>query len=441
MKKRSALGIDIDDAVSVARNSNFNRLWGSQILSQVAQNLLNFALIIRVFQLAQGTRFANISVALLILSYGIPSVIFAAAAGVFVDHWNRRNVLYIVNFLRAVLVLGYILFDHQLWVVLLLSFVISTTTQFFVPAESAAIPSLVSQRQLLRANALFIFTLYASFIVGYSAAAPALASLGLNGPYYLTAIMFALAGLLDWFLPNMQPEKVIGKISASRLVRYTVKEVNDNWKLIRTNHNLAFPMTQLIIAQAMLSVILALAPALSFALLGLPIEQSSHYLIIPAGLGLIAGVVAVDRLVKIWGRTRIIALGMLTAAVGLVLTGMLGRLHAPVHGHYLLTSDQVGMLVAVLAFALGMLNAMISVAAQTVLQENSSESSRGKVFGALTMLINVAATLPVLFAGVLADFTSVTKVMIALGLMLFVFASWQVWQLQQAGRLKRPVRA
>src|SRR5437879_10251546 len=107
-----------EKAVSLIRNRNFARLWGSQVLSQVAQYLLNFALVIRVFDLAQHTRFANISVALLILSFGIPSIFFPAAAGVYVDHWNRKHVLVVANLLRAVLVLGYLLFEHTLVIVL-----------------------------------------------------------------------------------------------------------------------------------------------------------------------------------------------------------------------------------------------------------------------------------------------------------------------------------
>src|ERR1035437_2968760 len=83
--------------------ADFSRLWSAQALSQVVQNLLNFALIIRVFQLAQGTRLANVSVALLILSFGVPSIFFAAAAGVYVDHWNKKLVLVAANFLRAFL--------------------------------------------------------------------------------------------------------------------------------------------------------------------------------------------------------------------------------------------------------------------------------------------------------------------------------------------------
>lgn len=435
MKKRSNNTAKVDDAVSVARNGNFNRLWGSQILSQIAQNLLNFALIIRVFQLAQGTRFGNISVALLILSFGIPSVLFGAAAGVFVDHWNKRLVLMVVNFMRAVLVLGYIVFDRNLWIVLALSFLISTATQFFTPAESAAIPSLVTPRQLLRANALFVFTLYASFIVGYSASAPTIALFGPSGPYLVTAAMFIFAGILDWLLPSLASATKLAKISPARLARYTMKEVVTNWRAIRSDHNLVFPIVQLTIGQALLAVIMALAPALAVALLGLQIEQSSHYLIIPAGLGLVIGVVAVERLAKPIGKTRIIAGGAVVAGLCLMALAGMRRLHA-VHGHVILTSHQSGVLVAMIVFVLGFVNAMVSVAAQTILQEHTTDASRGKVFGALGMLINLAATLPVLFAGVLADLTSVTTVLMALGILLLVFAVGQIIFLSRSGRLR-----
>lgn len=439
MKKRPILKAEVEGAISVARNANFNRLWGSQILSQVAINLLNFALIIRVYQLAQGTRFANISVALLILSFGLPSVLFAAAAGVFVDHWNKRLVLMIVNFLRALLVLGYIVFEQNLWVVLALSFGISVATQFFVPAEAAAIPRFVTARQLLRANALFVFTMYASFIVGYSASAPTIALLGSYGPYLVTAAMFAIAGLLDYFLPNMV-SKQVSRISASKLVRYTWREVNTNWRLIRTNHNLAFPIVQLTIGQALLAVVMALAPALAIALVGVPIEKSSHYLIIPAGVGLVVGVAIVERLASRVGKTRLIAAGVVLAGACLVALSLTQRLRISVAGHPLLTSDQSGAVVAVIVFVLGMVNAMVSVAAQTILQENTTDSSRGKVFGALSMLINVAATAPVLFVGVLADLTSVTAVILMVGATLLAFGIFQVGYLGRTGRLARTRR-
>lgn len=434
MKRRPQIATEFTDDVSVVRNTDFNRLWGAQILSQIAQNLLNFALIIRVFQLAEGTNLANVSVALLILSFGIPSIFFAAAAGVYVDHWNKKKVLVVVNFLRAFLVLGYILFENNLYMVLLLSFVISSTTQFFMPAEAASIPALVKKSQLLKANSLFVFTMYASFIVGYSASAPVIASFGPHGPYVLTALMFALAGVLVTLLPNLHIKESVG-MPFLRIVRYTGHELRANWQLIRSNHNLSFPIVQLTVTQSVLGVILALAPALSQAILNIPIQNSSHFLIFPAGIGMVLGVLLIGRLTKHWSRIRLIATGLVVAGGALTLLGLSNRLHGLSGSAELLAHYQIGLVVAPLILILGFMNAVVSVASQTVLQEHTSESSRGKVFGALGMMVNIAATLPVLFAGILADLTSVQMVITVLGALLLTFSGAQYALLRRRGKL------
>jgi MFS family permease len=430
LKRRTGRVIEPNQAVSVIRNPNFNRLWSAQVLSQIAQNLLNFALIIRVFQLAQGTRFANISVALLILSFGVPSIFFAAAAGVYVDHWNKKAVLVVANFLRAFLVLGYLVFEHNLGMVLLLSFLISSTTQFFAPAEAAAIPALVTPKQLLRANSLFIFTLYASFIVGYSASAPVIALFGDDGPYVVTSVMFLLAGMLVSWLPSLHIQER-SEVAFKQVVRLTGHEIVRNWRLIRSNHNLSFPITQLTITQASLGVILALAPALSVAVLGEPIQDASHVLIIPAGIGMVLGVVLIGHLAKRYSKTRLIAVGLIAAGAGLTMLGLSRLLRHDIHGHPLASGLVISLLVASLILVLGLTNALVSAAAQTILQENTTERTRGKVFGALNMMINIAATLPIFFAGVLADLTSVNTVIGFLGALLLVFACAQFWWLHR----------
>jgi MFS family permease len=417
--------------ISIIRNRNFNKLWGAQILSQIAGNLLNFALIIRVFDLAQGTKLANVSVALLILSFGIPSIFFAAAAGVYVDHWNKKKVLVISNVVRGLLILGYVFFEHSLGMVLLLTFLISTATQFFAPAEAAAMPALVPKGQLLKANSLFVFTLYASFIVGYSSSAPVIAAFGPKGPYIVTVIMFAIATTLVALLPNIHVQESAG-MPFRRIVRYTFREIRDNWKLIRSDHNLSFPILQLTLTQAVLGVILALAPAMSLAILGVQLKDSSHFFIIPAGIGMVLGVISIDRLTQRYTRTQIIAVGLLAAAAALLLLGLVNSLHGASDG---LARYQIGYFVAPLVFILGYMNALVSVAAQTVLQENTTDTTRGKVFGALGMMINIAATLPIFFAGILADLFGVPVVISAIALGLLGFATYQYARLKRQHKL------
>ena len=422
---------ELTEDISILRNGNFKKLWGAQILSQIAGHLLNFALIISVFELAQGTRLANVSVALLILSFGIPSIFFAAAAGVYVDHWNKKKILVISNVVRGLLILGYIFFDQSLLMVLLLTFLISTATQFFTPAEAAAMPALVRKNQLLRANSLFVFTLYASFILGYSSSAPVIAVFGSDGPYIVTFIMFVISTILVALLPDIHVKEKAA-VPFRRIVRYTGREIRSNWHLIRSSHNLSFPILQLTLTQAVLGVILALAPAMSLAILGLQLKDSSHFFIIPAGIGMIVGVLSIDWLTKRYSRTQIIAGGLLIASAALLLLGLVNRLHDATPG---LARYQIGYFVAPLVFMLGYMNALVSVAAQTVLQENTTDSTRGKVFGALGMMINIAATLPVLFAGILADLFGVPGVIASLALGLLIFSIYQYFRLKKQNKL------
>lgn len=429
---RSAGTVDRDD-LSLIHNHNFSRLWGAQILSQIAQQLLNFALIVRVFDLAQHTRLANISVAMVVLSFGVPSIFFAATAGVYVDHWNRKVVLVTANIIRGILVLGYLAFEHNLGMVLLLSFLISSTTQFFAPAEAASIPILVDERHLLRANSLFVFTMYASFIVGYGAASPVIALLGPRAPYYLTSIMFLVAALLVARLPTMRAISRT-QVRFRQLLAFTKRELVQNWHLIRSRRNLSFPILQLTVSQAMVGVILALAPALSLAVLHRQLQNASQFLIIPAGLGMVGGVLLIGHLVKRFTKIAIISTGLMAAAVALTLLGVTGILeHITRHYHYehISVPLTVALVVALLVLILGLMNGLISIAAQTLLQEHTTDETRGKVFGALNMMVNIAATAPILFAGILADLIGVTRVVLVLGVLLFVFALGQMYWLRR----------
>jgi MFS family permease len=411
--------IAAEQGVGLLRNGAFSRLWGSQILSQVAQNLLNFALIIRVFELAQHTRFANVSVALLVLSFGVPSIFFAAAAGIYVDHWNRKKVLIVANIVRAVLVLGYLFFEQNLIMVLLLSFLISTATQFFAPAEAASIPVLVGERQLLKANSLFIFTMYASFIFGYSGSAPVIAWFGPHGPYIVTAVMFGLATMLVTALPDIKA-KSADRVKFGPVVRRTGSEILSNWRVIRSNRKILNPIVFLTITQTCVGILIALAPALSQTLLHVPIQGAAHVLILPVGAGMVIGVAFLSRLVKRFGMSAVTKIGLLAGGATLVLVAASSYFYASNGSGTVSFSD--APVLAGLIFVLGFATSSVSAAAQTMLQENTTDDNRGRIFGALNMMINIASTLPIMFAGILADLFGVTTVLAVLGFAIFVYS-------------------
>lgn len=399
------------------KNFNFLKLWGSQLLSQIASNLLNFALIIRVFELAQGTRYANVAVSLLILSFGIPSIFFAVYAGAYIDHLDRKKVMIASNLLRAGLVLCFLIgaVESSLWAVYLLIFIISTITQFFIPAEGAALPNVVGKKDLMPANSLFIFTIYASFLLGYSLAGPVVAGLGPNAAYYTTSAAFALAAILSAFLPALRAtdKKHVGLLDLANKVAASLRV---NVAKILKSHELLFPILQLTIAQGMTNVIIVLAPALSVLLLQRSLSQATYILVLPAGIGMIGGAVLIGQLFRDSDKAKLINIGLFCAGFGLIIFGLLNKF---VPFHYLVP------VVAAVALALGFVNALVSVSAQTILQLNSTDETRGQIFGALNMMINIAATLPVLLAGVSADLVSPTTVLIAAGVLILIYAFFQ----------------
>jgi len=411
----------------VLAKGHFWKLWGSQAVSLVAQNLLNYTLIIRVAELSRGTSLANVSVALVIMAFGIPSILFAAVAGVYVDTWNRKRVLFVSNLIRAALLLSYLFVETNLVLLLIVTFLVSTVTQFFAPAEAAAIPRLVDKKELTSANAMFVSTFYVAFIIGYVSAAPLLQKFGANTSYILGSVMFALAAFLISILPNIGGHHEDEHApSLAQGARHMVGALKQNTKLILSNRKLYFPIAQLMFVQAIISVLLVFAPGVSIALLKGPLKDTSLYLILPAAIGMGLGILFVSRISKKLSATTIMKVGILSAGLAMLGIGLAGQLYRHIGQTLPFSVTKVSLVVAALVLIIGLANSIVSVVGQTTLQQGTNDKDRGKVFGALNMMLNIALTVPVFFAAIAADVFSVTKVISAVGVLVVLIALAQL---------------
>ena len=161
-------GADVEQAKQVLRNPKFLALFGSQIFTQVGGNMVLFGLTVTVFGLTDS----NTSVSVLLLTFLVPAVVFGAIAGVFVDMFDRRQILIWTNFARGALYLLLVFFPDQLLVIYVVTALVATLTTFFGPAEAAMIPLVVKREQLMTANSLFILMLQASFVLGFAVLGP-----------------------------------------------------------------------------------------------------------------------------------------------------------------------------------------------------------------------------------------------------------------------------
>src|SRR5262249_10527020 len=105
-----------------------------------------------------------------IVAFSVPALLFGAPAGVVVDRFDRRTVLWVSNLLRAVatgaFVVSLMIDPGALIPAYLLTFFIAVVGQFFTPAEGAAIPRLVRPKELINALALFNITFTMSQAAG-----------------------------------------------------------------------------------------------------------------------------------------------------------------------------------------------------------------------------------------------------------------------------------
>ena len=77
-----------------------------------------------------------------------------------------------------------------------INFVFSTVGQFFAPAETAMIPTVVPRHRLLQANSLFHLTFTASQLVGLVVLGPLLAKVGgVDGLFVGVPVVLGASGM------------------------------------------------------------------------------------------------------------------------------------------------------------------------------------------------------------------------------------------------------
>src|SRR5580700_4992178 len=122
------------------------------LISMTGDWILRVGLVYRVYALTGST----VASALTMASSFVPQVLLGALAGVFADRWDRRRTMIAADLLLAAGLLPLLLVHSagQVWIVFLVMGWEGSVQQFFSPAEQAMVPRLVTQDELLAANAV-----------------------------------------------------------------------------------------------------------------------------------------------------------------------------------------------------------------------------------------------------------------------------------------------
>src|SRR5229473_3251375 len=169
-------------------NRGFRFLWLGQVVSQLGDWFDTIAVYTIALRLTGSSR----SVALIMVARFLPSVVMGPLSGVVADRFNRRSIMITADLLRAVVVLGFLFVRRpdQMWLVYVLTVMQLAFSAFFEPAKTAAIPSIVSDRELLPANAITSVTWSAMLTLGAAIGGVVTGLFGTNVAFMLDSASF-----------------------------------------------------------------------------------------------------------------------------------------------------------------------------------------------------------------------------------------------------------
>ncbi|MEP6470219.1 MAG: MFS transporter [Chloroflexota bacterium] len=406
---------DLAEAGNVFGNRSFVLLWTAQLLSQLASNMVLAALMATVF-LATGSNSAN---AVLILTFLVPAVAFSAVAGVFVERSDARLIMLGANILRAIGVVLFIFVGSHVALILIINLFIATVTAFFVPAELTAIPRIVERRHLMAANSIFVLTVNATFAIGFGFLGPSLLIAGgANVVFVVVAVMFGLAAAAIIPLSGVPPERaeLPAAGTAVHALRAVFDQVTEGIQFVRAHRQIAWSLAYLGIAASLIGVMGAIGPGFATDILLLR-PQDFFFVMGPAGLGAVIGILFLNAYGRAIPRRLVIDLGLVAMGVTLIglalvkpITSLLGPAFQPIQSGLpdaLAPVVSLIALVVVIALTAGIEYAFVAIPSQTALQEELPEGVRGRIFGILNTLLSVASFLPVLVAPAAADLLNI----------------------------------
>jgi MFS family permease len=428
---------------SVLRNKQFLRLWMAQLISQTIMNAANYGIIILIATASKSVTATGGAIA----AFSLPAALFGAPAGVYVDHMDKRRVLWMSNALRALASFGFVvtlfLNQHALVPVYALVFFMSLVGQFFAPAEGAAIPLLVHEDELVNALALFNITFTLSQAAGLILLGPLIITLvpnqtlvifgqpitmlAVQSLFIIIGVLYIVCALLTASIPHrMLINRVTNERSRLHVHMRNGEQfrgiwagITEVWAFIRRDHTLFAAVLQLSLAGTVIAVIAEIAPRFVTVFFSLP-EKYAALVFIPAGAGLIVGSALLPQIMKrVRHRWRLVAAGILALSGSAILLTFVHSVATHLRPNTWPHSPWYFAGILLISIVMGFGLDLVNIPAQTTMQELSPDWIKGRVLALQGMLFN-AATVPVLFLiGLTADYFQLPPAMDLLALLIF----------------------
>jgi MFS family permease len=190
----------------LTRNRDFRHLWTGQVISELG-TWFSFIAELGLVRMFSGSPFAATA---LMAGRMLPFFLVAPFAGVFADRLSRKRIMISTDLIRAVLALVYLLAmaTRSVWLVVVGSFVMASLSMFFDAAKNAAIPNIVSPRELLTANVMMLSTRFLQYTLGAALGGLTAAQFGYTTAFVVNALSFVASALCIVVIPAAKMKRV-----------------------------------------------------------------------------------------------------------------------------------------------------------------------------------------------------------------------------------------
>jgi hypothetical protein len=379
--------------------------------SRLAQNALNFALILLIVD-ETGRAFLS---SLLVLALVVPSTVAGIAAGTAADVFPKRLLIAAGDLARAGICLYFISGPGGVGSYYFVAILLATASQFASNAEGATLPAIVDRSELARANAISHAVGGGAQLLGLGVLTPVVLRL-VDSPDALFAIcaaLFVLAACQAVLIGSTRSQ-ARREVGGSSVGSWWLA----GWRQMRADSAVMHAAIELTLITTAIIILSGLIPAYIEDVLGLPVDIGA-VILMPAALGVVFGLriaaflahrVPHAALSSVGFVAFVVLLGMLSivnqTASFLGGFGALAWLNSVQAGQF----DGGGVIAMTIMFPLGFAFATVTVAAQTILNDRVPLHLQGRVGSTQAAMSAICASLPVLAAGALADIAGVAPV-------------------------------
>jgi dTMP kinase len=373
---------DASSVRTVLRNDSFRNLLLASVTSSMGDWIGLFALI-SLAETLQGTSKAGaLAVSLVMIARIVPTLFFAPIAGVFVDRWDRQRTMVVTDIVRgAIMIL--VAFVGDVFQLVMATFAIELASSMFIPAKDAVVPTIVPKRQLVHANQLSLMSTYVTLPLGallcavVIQATTAIAPEGswIAGRPEAVPILFnALSFFVSIIFINRMdvPDDNVLLHAERDESPSALRDLKDGFAFIA-----GMPLIRALILGVMAAFLAAgavigvgtffatitNAGSAGFALLGFIV-----------GFGLVLGIGSAGFFTRHIAKERLFAPGIVFAGAMLVVAAFMPTL----------------WIASVPVLLMGLGSGVSFITGYTMLQENSEDALRGRVFATFNMAIRAA---------------------------------------------------